>query len=161
MNTDASALLTPLSYPPAASPQFVSLNFVSTAAGERQFDIEYYVTNEEAEFLGYNLYINTVPASLESFLIEQDENIYLERGVQPSFSHVDDPVSSEPTDLKTQRITHRKAPPVPEPFYECLLYFFRLRAYLRGDFESEASNEMQACASSNPSACPLGTPCNP
>ena len=161
MNTEQSALLLPLSYPPAASPMIISLNFVSPMEDERQFDIQYYVSNEEAGFLGYNLYINTIPASLESFLTEQDKNIYLERGIQPSFNHVDDPVSTKPADLKTQRITHAKAPPVPEPFYKCLLYFFRLRAYLRGAFESEASNEMQACASANPSACPSGTPCNP
>ena len=162
MNTDSSLLLAPLSYPPAERPSILSVNFVSTARGERQFDIEYYVTNEEVDFLGYNLYISTVPASLESFLlVEKKGKAYLERGVEPSFIHADDPVSTNTADLKTQNIKDHRPPPAPEPFYECLLYFFRLRAYLRGGLGSEASEELQACASSNPSACPSGMPCNP
>ena len=160
-NTSVPALASPLAYPPAKTPEIIRVDFISTPENHLQYDLSYYVSNEEADFIGYNLYVNLTPSSLKSYLITSQDDIYLPRGIEPSFSHSGDTASAAPGDLKTQRITHRTAPPVPEPFYECQVYYFRLVAYLRGGFLSEASNEVQVCAFENPASCPSGSPCNP
>ncbi len=160
-NTDVPALAVPLSYPAATTPSIIAVDFMQSSEGDPQFNLEYYVSNEEPDFIGYNLYISTAPSSLRSYLLATQDGLYLPRGIEPSFSHSGEPASNAPADLKTQTISHRTAPPVPEPFYECQVYYFRFAAYLRGGFRSEASDEVQTCASDNPSSCPSGSPCNP
>lgn len=161
VNTNVPAQAIPLSYPAATKPNIESVVFVGEGDGFA-FDISYYISNSEADFLGYNLYIKTIPSSVGFFLSGAgQESRYLPRGIAPSFIHVDDLVSSLPADLKVQRITYRGTPPAAEPFYNCMLYYFRIAAYLRGGFFSEVSPEIATCANANIASCPSNSPCNP
>ena len=159
MNTDSSTLNVLLSYPAANQPSIESIDFLDE--GKLKFEIKYFLTNSEENFIGYNLYIGTIPFSLENILAGSKSSIYLENGIEPSFSHANAVFSADTQEIQTRVISNKKAAPSPEPFYECLVYYFRLTAYLRGDFESEASSEVQVCASSDPSSCPSSSPCNP
>ncbi len=163
MNDQIPALLSPLAYPAATRPEIraVNLRFLPEEEARYQFDIQYFITNTEPDFAGYNLYVSNLPSSLEGLLGGKKENRYLENRRSPSFSHSDSIASSGSQNLITQRVIYRRAPPSPEPFYQCYVYYFRLTAYLRGGFESEASTEEQVCASNSPVSCPVQTPCNP
>ncbi len=160
LNTNVLAIPVPIVYPPASAPSILNLSVFSDAEGRESFRLQYFVTNQESDFLGYNLYISRVPTSLESLLAgspNRGNNRYLSRGISPDFLHANDPIdTSSPI---TQLIYYRKAPPVPEPFYSCRLYFFKIRAYLRGGFESFPSSEVSQCFSSDPSTCPDDSPC--
>ena len=166
MNVDVPSLPVALDYPVAVKPSIVSLRFEESDDAENQFIIEYYVNNSESQFVGYNLYISTVPSAFGNIQIKEKKNIYLEYGIEPSFSHnraLENSLNSslDSQEIVSKRIPHYKAPPVPENFYSCLVYYFRLTAYLRGGFESEASDEVEGCAANNASSCPLAKPCNP
>lgn len=120
-----------------------------------EFDIEYYVTNQENEFLGYNLYISSTSTSPEAPVTGP----YLPVGYDPSFPHLKQEVNT--TTLITQRISHFKPPPGERPFDLCEMYYFRLRAYTRNDVESEPSPQIAVCAVEDVLLCPTGTVCNP
>jgi hypothetical protein len=123
------------------------------------FDLRYYITNQETGFLGYNLYTSSSATSAEAALGGAIGQAYWPDGIPPTFAHADQAAST--TTIITQRVTNFRAPPNTEPFQVCDLYFFRLTAFTRNGFESQASPEISACAAAVPALCPSGTPCNP
>ena len=163
MNTDVPVVLTPLIYPAATTPYINTITFATdTNSNIIQFEIQYYVNNTEANFLGYNLYLNTYPLTLSNILANLTKDyLYLDTGIQPSFSEKSVNSDNLNTILVTRRIKNFRAAPSPQPFYKCLVYYFSLTAYLRGGYESFASDSKSICASTTPTSCDKGTPCNP
>ena len=163
MNTDVPVVLTPLINPAATTPYINTITFATdTNSNTIQFDIQYYVNNTEANFLGYNLYLNTYPLTLSNILANLTKDyLYLETGIQPSFSEKGVNSDNLNTILVTRRIKYSRAAPSPQPFYNCLVYYFSLTAYLRGGYESFSSDTKSICTSTTPTLCPKGTPCNP
>ncbi|MBW7859379.1 MAG: hypothetical protein H3C43_14060, partial [Leptonema sp. (in: Bacteria)] len=51
------------------------------------FKISYYVTNQEKEFIGYNLYISQSAQSSEAIQIGSVGSPYLPNGIEPTFRH--------------------------------------------------------------------------
>ncbi len=147
-------------FPHATAPAIVSVEPIRSGT-EWEFELSYYVTNEEPGFLGYNLYISPLSISSSSLIANRGPKPYLERGIPPSFSHFNDRVSTASSDQIRQRLMGRRPPPAAEPFYECQRYYFRLTAYLRGDLESEPSSEIAVCATFDPASCPASTSCSP
>ncbi len=158
VNVEDPAVPVPLSYPPAKAPVIESLHYDADA---NSFTVSYYISNEESLFLGYNLYVALAPSSLAKLLAGQTDNLYLARGIAPSFPHADDAPSADSAALQSQELFYRNPPPVVEPFYRCQLYYFRLTAYLKGGYESEASPELSLCSSMDAGSCPSASPCNP
>lgn len=146
-----------------ASPAIVSVRPVEAGTGfadyRIEFDLGYYVTNQEEGFLGYNLYISTSTTSAEAAVGGSSTGIYLPSGTAPSFPHVGSTVST--SSLQTQRLTHLKPPPGEKPFQLCEKYFFRMTALVRNGLESNASAEKSSCAAANAALCPKGSACNP
>ena len=97
------------------------------------FDIQYYLTNQEEGFVGYNLYMSTVNISPD----DPVSGPYMPQGYEPSFPHVDQ--NPDTTKAITQRVTHFRPPPGERPFDLCEKYFFRLKATTRSGIESSAS----------------------
>ncbi len=124
-----------------------------------EFDLNYYITNGEAGFQGYNLYITTSSSSAQATVTGLGTTPYLPLGHGPSFPHVGTTPST--STLITQRITHVKPPPGEQHFELCEKYFFRLTAVLRSGLESFPSPEISACATTDISICPSGSICNP
>jgi hypothetical protein len=144
-----------------ASETSKDLEYAVDPAGEYkiQFDLEYYVTNVDEGFLGYNLYITTATTSAEATVTGIGVSPYLPRGVEPSFSHGASDASTKSLDLKTRRVTHQIPPPGEKQFYLCEKYFFRMAAYTRSGVESTAGPEVAACATKDSSLCPEGSIC--
>lgn len=146
-----------------ASPAIVSVAPVEVGTGfddyRIEFDLGYYVTNQEEGFLGYNLYISTSNTSAEAALVGASTGVYLPSGTAPSFPHVG--AAAGTTSLTKQRLTHQKPPPGEKPFQLCEKYFFRMTALVRNGLESNASAEKSSCASANAALCPKGSACNP
>ncbi len=146
-----------------ASPAIASVSPVEAGTGfddyHIEFDLGYYVTNQEEGFLGYNLYISTSNTSAEAALGGSSTGIYLPSGTSPSFPHVG--ATATTATLLKQRITHQKPPPGEKPFQLCEKYFFRMTALVRNGLESNPSAERSSCASANAGLCPKGSACNP
>ncbi|TGN20132.1 LIC11073 family putative lipoprotein [Leptospira idonii] len=147
-----------------------------------EFILRYYVTNREPQFVGYNLYITTAtPAIIQTITGE-----YLEDGVQPSFPHLPFENSTDSSKVVTKRIRFHVPPPGAYHFQKCQIYNFTMRSFLTGGLISNPSASVSACAKNgdlafqyctegsgcnsttcavagcaNPSACPVGTKCNP
>ncbi|MCB1189255.1 MAG: hypothetical protein H7A23_03725 [Leptospiraceae bacterium] len=122
-----------------------------------EFILKYYVTNQEQQFIGYNLYITTSTPSLAETM--QGASTYLEDGVPPSFEH--SPVESSTNILIKKIIANRIPPPGVFPFQKCEVYTFTLRALLSNGLVSNPSAPVSICSSLYPGKCPIGTSCNP
>lgn len=161
-NTDEPVFPLFLAFSPVGPPTLVNVNPVEVnAVGEPlryAFDVQYYITNQEDGFLGYNLYIDSSATSAEAALGGVTGDPFLPSGVEPSFPHADDPADT--STLVTQRVEYFRPPPGLEFFQVCELYFFRITAYTRTTLESNPSTQLSACAAVNPELCPIGTPCN-
>ncbi len=123
-----------------------------------QFDLSYYITSDEPEFVGYNLYITTTSQSPDSVSVQGP---YLPLGYSPSFPHPDAPYDTSSSSLITQRVTHFKPPPSEVPFYQCEIYYFRMTSLMNTGIESQPGPVVSACAAVDITLCPKGTPCNP
>ncbi len=55
---------------------------------QMQYDLKYYITNQEDGFLGYNLYITSSSTSAQGTLIGLGTGPYLPSGTAPTFPHV-------------------------------------------------------------------------
>lgn len=141
--------VTPVSSPTAANP----LRF--------EFDVNYYISNKEETFLGYNLYITSSAVAAESTFTGVVGDPYLEDGIEPSFRHTGTTASTHSTALQTQRVENYTPAPSPQSFQYCEVYYFRLTAVVYNGTQSNASPQVEACAAGSAIACPVGTPCNP
>ncbi len=166
MNVDPPVVLQPLSNPAAVTTQIYSLMLIPSGLdteNKNAVQIQYYLNNTEGNFLGHNLYITTVPQTISNlFGGYQKEHLYLERGIEPSFSASRVLMEARGTVLVSHMIRSKTAGPAPTPFYsnQCLVYYFRLTAVLRGGFESLPSDEKLLCASSDLERC-RNMPTNP
>ena len=68
------------------------------------FDVKYYVTNQEPEFVGYNLYITTTSLSTEAILSGIGADPYLPAGYEPTFYH-------SPSEANTSSLAISEADP--------------------------------------------------
>lgn len=153
-------ILTVLS--PISTPSIVSVVPISEQTADDgdldlkvEFDVSYYITNKESEFIGYNIYISRVENSPDS----PGGVLYLPDGIEPSFSHVDEPVDTSSAGLITQRVTHYKAPPGEIPFLLCEPYYFSMNAISNNGTNSHRSVRKRACATTRPDLCPVDSPC--
>ena len=122
-----------------------------------QFDVSYYLTNQEAGFLGYNLYMTSTDSSPDN----PTAGPYLPLGYEPTFSHIGESPDTSLDHRITQRVTHFKPPPGESPFEFCEIYYFTMRAYTRHGIESPPAPSVTACAAKNRLQCPTQTACNP
>ncbi|MCB1174134.1 MAG: hypothetical protein KDK39_11230 [Leptospiraceae bacterium] len=126
-----------------------------------EFDVKYYVTNREENFIGYNLYISSSTVASNGGYVGISGEPWLVTGVAPSFSHKNNEVSTLSSALITRRIDNYKPAPSPIAFQYCEIYYFRLTAVVYNGLESNASPQVAACAATSSASCPVGTPCNP
>jgi len=161
-NTDEPIFPLFLAFSPLGAPSLVNVAPVEVNnLGEPlryEFDVQYFITNQEEGFLGYNLYIDSSATSAEAALGGVTGDPYLPQGVEPSFVHADDPADT--STLISRRVEFFRPPPGLEFFQVCELYFFRITAYTRTTLESNPSVQLSACAAANPELCPVGSPCN-
>lgn len=164
-NTDEPVLPAYLIFTAVGAPALVAVTPLETnppATSLRyEFDVQYFITNTEDGFVGYNLYIDSSQTSAQAALLGITGSPFLPQGTAPSFDHSDRQASTASTDLITQRVNNFRAAPAPEVFQSCELYFFRITAVTRNGIESSPSPQVQQCAALIPALCPLGTPCNP
>lgn len=125
-----------------------------------EFDIFYYVTNTEEDFIGYNLYISTATISPELLQIGIGGRPYLPEGYEPTFFHTREEASVESGNLKQRRIPNLKPAPSEIPFQLCERYYFRMTAVLRSGIQSLPSPEVSACAVTENFPCPQNTACH-
>lgn len=123
------------------SPAIVDLTPVTTV-DPPQFKLSFYVTNQEEEFIGYNLYITQSYSSTDNTATTKP---YLPDGLEPSFSYTKADASTLAANLKTQTITAFSPPPSPVFFQYCTYYYFRMRAVLRNGTTSTASPQASGC----------------
>ncbi|MCS7204833.1 MAG: hypothetical protein NZ853_03975 [Leptospiraceae bacterium] len=147
---------------PVNSPAIVDVKPVEIQQNNQiriEFDIYYYVTNTEDEFVGYNLYIST--STISPDLIQAGIGIspYLPQGYEPTFFHTKDEVSVESSKIQKKRVPNLKPHPSEIPFQICERYYFRLRAVLRTGILSSPGPEISACAKSSFLPCPKETAC--
>ncbi|MBE7437498.1 MAG: hypothetical protein HS115_03505 [Spirochaetales bacterium] len=142
--------------PRLSSEESKDLSYAVDLSGQYiiQFDLDYYVTNLDEGFLGYNLYITSSTTSAEAAVTGIGVGPYLPLGVEPSFAHTRADTSTKASDIRTRRITHQIPPPGEKHFFLCEKYFFRLAAYTRSGVESQAGPEAAACAAKDRSLCP-------
>ncbi|MBU44722.1 MAG: hypothetical protein CMN76_15980 [Spirochaetaceae bacterium] len=124
------------------------------------FDVKYYVTNQEPEFVGYNLYITTTSLSTEAILTGIGTDPYLPLGYEPTFYHSPSEANTSSSSLITKRVTALKAPPGEIPFQICEKYFFRLQAVLLTGVESAPGPQISSCAFYDSTLCPSDSSCN-
>lgn len=124
-----------------------------------EFDIYYYVTNTEDEFIGYNLYISSSSISPDLAQAGIGINPYLPSGYEPTFYHTKEEASTLSKDIKKKRIPNLKPAPSEIPFQICERYFFRLKAVLRNGISAIPSPEISSCAVPKNLQCPTGSPC--
>lgn len=125
-----------------------------------QFDLQYYVTNSEEGFQGYNLYMKTFRSAAEDVVSGATGDPYLPDGIMPTFSHVGE--SPDTLTPVTRRIANLVPSPGEKAFVTCEKYFFFMTAVVRTNIESRPGPEVETCAASNPlQECPSGTACNP
>ncbi|MDH5656866.1 MAG: hypothetical protein OEZ34_13215 [Spirochaetia bacterium] len=163
INTDSPVYPISVLINPVQVPAIVSLTPVQIWEPNNdyriEFDLRYYITNQEQEFIGYNLYSSTTATSAQN--TGYGAIIYLPRGIEPSFDHIGATPSTLSTDIVTQRLTDFKASPSPIAFQLCEKYFFRLQAVLQNGIKSNLSNQAEACAITDINLCPSGSICNP
>lgn len=152
-------LLTVIS--PQATPTVVSVSPVEVISLEDQtynieFDLSYYVTNEEDDFLGYNLYISS---STQASDMDGTGAPYLPEGVAPTFEHKDDAASQASEDLVTQRVSYFSPPPAITTFAHCNQYNFRMSAVNDQGVESSQGVAVTACATVRPWLCDTSSAC--
>jgi len=122
------------------SPKEKSLNrplgLTAEAVAGLKVKIQFYVSNEEEIFLGYNLYSSKASITDADFINDEMINLILPQGQEPSFSYSYQDVN-----------THKKVTKTLEYFdgkrvkFECgQKYFFRMRAYGEGGTKSQGSN---------------------
>ncbi len=146
---------------PVGTPAVISVAPVETITADTfdyriEFDVSYYVTNQEDEFIGYNLYMKTSTSSPDD---RGGGNPYLPEGTEPTFHHTNVEVDTAAASLVTQRVSYFVAPPSQVSFYFCEEYFFRLAAITSNDLSSNLSPQVSACATTRPDLCPLDSPC--
>jgi len=148
---------------PVGSPAIVDVKPVEITTSDNQlrieFDVYYYVTNQQDEFIGYNLYISS--SSISPDLVQANIGIipYLPIGYEPTFYHTKEEASTESSKIVKKRIPNLKPAPSEIPFRLCEKYYFRLKAVLRNGIQSAPGAEISACATSSQIACPSNTPC--
>jgi hypothetical protein len=123
------------------------------------FKVSYFVTNQEDEFIGYNLYVSKVLLSSEAIITGTAGSPYLPDGLDPTFRHTKDEASTLSTDLKTETISYFKPPPSPESFQYCRVYYFALRAVLLNGQYSQPGPQLSACIT-DANFCPTTNDCN-
>ena len=168
LNTDGAVTVDPAYYPYANTPVIFGLQRQVASDGGYQFQLNYFVTNTEVNFTGYNVYIANYPQTAESIIGSQNnDNLYMPRGVSPSFIHAN---TGEPngsmftTDMIAQVVNYHHPPPAATPFYPCQRYYFRMTAYLSNQLESLPSAQVSSCATLSgevDASCPAGTSCAP
>lgn len=164
-NTDEPVLPVYLIFSAVGAPALVSVTPVETnppaTALRYEFDVRYFVTNTEDGFVGYNLYIDSSQTSAQAAILGITGDPFLPEGIAPSFSHATTTPSTANADIVIQRVSNFRAPPAPENFQACELYFFRITAVTRNAIESPPSAQVQQCAALDSGLCPKGSPCNP
>ncbi|EOQ96351.1 hypothetical protein LEP1GSC195_1986 [Leptospira wolbachii serovar Codice str. CDC] len=126
-----------------------------------EYVLRYFVTNREPQFQGYNLYVTTAFPGV----IQTIQGEWLEDGVQPSFPHLPYQASTESSKIVTKRIRFAVPPPGAEFFQKCQIYNFTLRSMLTGGLISNPSTPTSTCAIPNKvndiqTNCPVGKGCN-
>ncbi|GIX40926.1 MAG: hypothetical protein KatS3mg129_0659 [Leptospiraceae bacterium] len=148
---------------PVGSPAIVDVKPVEITTQDNkiriEFDIYYYVTNREDEFIGYNLYISTSSISPDLIQAGIGVNPYLPNGYEPTFYHTKEEASTESSKLIEKRVSNLEPAPSEIPFQICEKYYFRLKAVLRNGIESAPGPEISACAISSNITCPAVSPC--
>ncbi len=145
------------------SPAIIDIKPISYLTSDNkiriEFDIYYFVTNTQDEFIGYNLYITpsiTSPDLIQAGIIGTP---YLPNGHEPSFYHSKEEVSTNSIDIKIQRIPNLKPAPSEISFQLCERYYFYLKAVLRNGITSSPGPVVSSCAVSSNVSCPSDTPC--
>jgi hypothetical protein len=123
------------------------------------FRVSYYVTNQENEFIGYNLYISKFLLSSEAIITGRAGAPYLPDGLDPTFRHTKDEASTLSTNLKTQSVPYFRPPPAPEHFQYCRTYYFTMRAVLRNGQYSQPGPQLSSCLT-DANFCPTINQCN-
>lgn len=123
------------------------------------FKISYYVTNQENEFIGYNLYISQSAQSSEAIQIGAAGLPYFPNGIEPTFRHLTSEVSTAAQNLKTQTVANFKAAPSPQPFQYCRTYYFALRAVVRNGQVSAPGPQISSCLT-DAFYCPTASDCD-
>jgi hypothetical protein len=121
-----------------------------------QFEIDYYVTNTENEFAGYNLYISSLTESPDA---RTSGTPYLPAGIMPSFYHTSSEADTSSESLVTQSVLYANAPPDQINFQLCEKYYFSLAAYSTTGNTSFKSLQKSACAVIDRSLCPVDSIC--
>ncbi|MCB1320967.1 MAG: hypothetical protein KDK34_11980 [Leptospiraceae bacterium] len=163
-NTEEPVFPILTSFSTVAPPAIVSVAAVENTdetPARYEFDVSYYITNQEDGFLGYNLYVNSSTSAAEGTFAPVSGDPYLPDGTRPSFKHAGSVASTASADLITRRVDNFKAAPAPENFQLCELYYFRLTALVRNGLESSGSVEVSKCAALDTALCPVGSACNP
>jgi hypothetical protein len=122
-----------------------------------EYYLQYFITNREPQFVGYNLYITTATPSVAETLSGE----FLEDGIPPSFPHLPIEESTESRRIITRKIKYQVPPPGLVPFQRCQIYNFTLRAMLNSGLVSNQGTTVSRCAAIRPDACPPGSGCNP
>jgi|GEM_PF-757142 hypothetical protein len=178
-NTDTPVVLAPLIFltNPINVPQFLGVipteeiptsgpgiadNVGYLNPNRPEYIVKYYVTNTEQQFIGYNLSITSQTPTLIETQAGAAGSVYTENGIQPSFPHLATENSTAKENLKRRKISWRVPPPGIVYFQKCEIYNFTLRAVLSNVPQtSNPSVPVSACASTDPSKCPVGSSCNP
>lgn len=140
------------------APTLVNVEPVPSDVGAPAFKVSYYVTNQEDEFIGYNLYVSKTVLSSEAIITGAAGSPYLPDGIDPTFRHTKDEASTLSTDLKTQTVAYFKPPPSPEHFQYCRVYYFAMRAVLLNGQYSQPGPQLSACLTAL--TCPTINDCN-
>ena len=163
VNTDKPVYPLFTLFNPVQSPALVSIRpyavWTTNLEYKIEFDLSYYITNQEPQFQGYNLLISTTSTSAQNTGF--GTVTYLPNGVEPSFLHIGATPSTASSSLITQRVTNFKAPPSPLPFQLCEKYYFRLQAVTSNGLRSNTGNQIESCAIMDNTLCRKGTVCNP
>ncbi|WP_425460240.1 LIC11073 family putative lipoprotein [Leptospira semungkisensis] len=122
-----------------------------------EYSLGYYITNEEPQFVGYNLYITfAIPSAGETL---SNSNLYLENGVQPSFPAL--AVQASTANLTTHTVANLQAYAPIQMFQKCEVYTFTMRALLNTGITSNMSTPVTRCSTTYPDHCGTDTSCNP
>jgi hypothetical protein len=121
-----------------------------------QFEVDYYVTNTENEFAGYNLYISSLTESPDA---RTSGTPYLPAGIMPSFHHTSSEANTSSKSLITKSVLYASAPPNQINFQLCEKYFFSLAAYSTTGNSSFQSPQKSGCAVMDRSLCPVNSIC--
>ena len=150
---------------PVAPPAITSVRPVAAPTVDNplryEFDVSYFVTNREDNFIGYNLYISSSVVPATGVYIGISGKPYLETGIAPSFAHTENEFSTKSGDLKTRRVKYSSPAPSPISFQYCENYYFLMTALVDNGIESNASPQVLVCAATDAALCPKGTTCNP